>query len=165
MNAQSVKKGQKSPKGEKTKKFKYGTKVVFIQGAFDLINWGHIKAFKKAKSLGDFLIVGLNSNELIRQYKKRDAVLPWYQKKFIIESCKYVDKVIKMNDFSPIKVLKQYDVDVYVLTKEWKNTKTEEINYMESKGGKVSWSPRFKGVVCTSDIKKILLNEAKDGLI
>lgn len=140
-------------------------KIVFIQGAYEIINWGHIKAFQRAKLLGDYLIVALNSNELIKQYKKREPVLPWYQKKFIIESCKFVDKVVKANEFSPLKLLKKYDVDVYVLTREWQSTKSEEIAYMKSKGGKVSWSPRFKGVVCTSDIKRILLNEAKDGLM
>lgn len=138
-------------------------KIVFIQGAYDIINWGHIKAFKRAKSLGDYLIVALNSDELLRSYKKREPVLPFYQKKFIIESCKYVDKVIKATEFSPLKLLKKYDVSIYVITAEWKNTKIEEIHYMKSKGGKVSISPRFKGVVCTSDIKRILLEEAKKG--
>lgn len=137
--------------------------VVLIQGAYDIINWGHIKAFQRAKSLGDYLIVALNSNELIKEYKKREPVLPWHQKKFIIESCQFVDKVVKATEFSPMKLLKKYDVDVYVLTREWEHTKKEEISYIKSKGGKVSLSPRFKGVVCTSDIKRILLNEAKDG--
>ncbi len=39
-------------------------KIVFIQGAYEIINWGHIKAFQRAKKLGDYLIVALNSNEL-----------------------------------------------------------------------------------------------------
>ncbi len=132
-----------------------------LQGAFEIINWGHIKAFQRAKKLGDYFIVALNSNELIEKYKKRKPVLPWYQKKFIIESCQYVDKVVMAKDFSPLELLKKHKVDVYVLTKEWKGTKAEEIAYMKSKGGKISWSPRFKGVVCTSDIKKILLEEAR----
>lgn len=141
-------------------------KVVLLQGAFDLINWGHIKAFQRIKKLNpdSFFIVALNSDALLRDYKKREPVLPFYQKKFIIESCKYVDKVIKATEFSPLKLLQKYDVDVYVLTREWKHTKAEEIAYMKDKGGKVSFSPRFKGVVCTSDIKKILLKEANDGL-
>jgi glycerol-3-phosphate cytidylyltransferase len=136
-------------------------KIVLIQGAFDIINWGHIKAFQRAKSLGDYLIVALNSNELIKKYKGRDAVLPWYQKKFIIESCKFVDKVVISEKFSPLDLLKKYKVDVYVLTNEWKETKSEEIAYMKAKGGKVSFSPRFKGVVPTSKIKEILLKEAQ----
>ena len=154
---------QKQPERRLKMKKKFGTKVVYIGGAYDLLNWGHVKAFKRAKQLGDYLIVGLNSDELLREYKKREPVLPFYQKKFILESIKYVDKVVKVKDFSPMKILKKYDVDVYVLTKEWLDTKTEEIAYMKAKGGQVSFSPRFKGVVCTSDIKKILLEEARKG--
>lgn len=138
-------------------------KVVLIQGAFDIINWGHIKAFERAKSHGDYLIVALNSNALIAQYKGREAVLPWYQKKFILESCIYVDKVVKATEFSPLKLLKKHKVDVYVITREWTDTKDKEKAYMKKKGGRVVYSPRFKGVVPTSTIKRILLQEALDG--
>ena len=136
-------------------------RIVLLQGAFDIINWGHIKAFQRAKSQGDYLIIALNSNELVKAYKGRDAVIPWYQKKFIIESCRFVDKVVEATKFSPLELLQKYDVDVYVLTKEWAETKVAEIAFMKSKGGKISWSPRFKGVVPTSRIKEILLAEAK----
>lgn len=137
-------------------------KVVLLQGAFDIINWGHIKAFQRAKSQGDYLIIALNSNDLVRKYKGRACVLPYYQKKFIIESCVFVDKVVKATEFSPLKLLRRHKVDVLVLTREWKETKTKEIAYMKKKGGKVVWSPRFKGVVSTGQIKKILLQEAME---
>ncbi len=139
-------------------------KVVLIQGAFDIINWGHVKAMKLAKSYGDYLIIGLNSNELIKSYKQRDAVLPWYQKAFILRSLKYVDKVVKAEAFSPIELLRKYDVDVYCITEEWTSTKKAEFKFMESKpGGEIKYLPRFPGVIPTSEIKKILLNEEKEG--
>ena len=72
-------------------------RVVLLQGSFDIINWGHIRAFERAKSLGDFLIIALNSNPLFRSYKGV-PVLPYYQKKFIIESCRFVDKVVKATE-------------------------------------------------------------------
>ena len=137
-------------------------KIVFVQGAYDILNWGHVKAFERAKSYGDFLIVALNSDELLREYKKREPVIPFYQKKFILESIKYVDKVVKAENFSPLELLKKYDVDVYCLTREWESTKAIEIAFIKSKGGSIKWLPRFKGVVCTSDIKKKLLEEAMD---
>lgn len=140
-------------------------RIVFIQGAFDIINWGHVKAFERAKKLGDYLIVGLNSDKLVKDYKNRASVLPYYQKKKIIESLRFVDKVVPCNDFSPLKELKKYKVDVYVLTKEWESTKEKEISYMKKKGGKVSFSPRFKGVISTSQIKQILHQEYLDGIL
>lgn len=137
-------------------------KIIFLQGSFDLINWGHIKAFEEMAGIG-YVIIGLNSNELLKAYKKREPVLPWEQKKFIIESCKFVNEVVLAPEFSPLKLLKQHEVDVYCLTKEWEHTKAEEIAYMRSKGGEVYFLPRYEGVVCTSDIKRILLKEAQEG--
>lgn len=135
-------------------------KVVLLQGTFDILNWGHVRAFQRAKALGDYLIIALNTNALVKRFKRRNAVLPWYQKKFIIESCRFVDKVVRAPDFSPLKLLKRHDVSVYVLTREWESTKQKEIAYMKKKGGSVSFSPRFKGVIPTSKIKEILLKEA-----
>lgn len=164
MSVQNVKQLNKRHMKKQTKIRKSGIeRVVFLQGAFDLINWGHIKAFQKAKSYGDYLIIALNSDELLRKYKGREPVLPYWQKKFIIESCKFVDKVIKATEFSPLELLKKYDVDVYCITREWESSKKAEIAYITGRGGKVKFLPRFKGVIPTSKIKKILLEEAQSG--
>lgn len=164
MNARNVKQLNKLRMKKQSKIRKSGIKrIVFLQGAFDIINYGHIRAFKKAKSYGDYLIVALNSDELLREYKGREPVLPYWQKKFIIESCKFVDKVIKASEFSPLKLLKRYDVDVYCITREWESSKKTESEYIKSKGGEMKYLPRFKGVIPTSKIKKILLEEAQNG--
>lgn len=137
-------------------------RIVLFQGAFEIINYGHVRAFKRAKRLGDILIVALNTNRLLARYKGRKAVLPWSHKATILRSIKWIDKVVPAHDFSPMKLLKKYDVDVYVLTREWESKHAEEIAYMKAKGGKVSFSPRYAGVVATSDIKRILLEEEKE---
>ena len=136
-------------------------RVVYLGGTWDILNWGHVKAMQMCKTFGNYLIIGLNTNELVKQFKNRDCVLPYYQKEFILQSIKYVDEVIPVETFSPMEILKRYNVDVYCLTHEWENSKTAEIDYIQSKGGEIQFLPRFEGVVCTSDIKKILLNEAK----
>lgn len=137
-------------------------KVVLIQGAFDILNYGHIRAFKFAKSKGDYLIVALNTNRLIKKYKGRDAVVPWAQKKYIIESCKYVDKVIKASEASPLKLLKKHKVQVYIISQEWFNTKSVEIKHMKKIGGEVCISRRFNGI-STTLIKQRLLKEYLNG--
>jgi glycerol-3-phosphate cytidylyltransferase len=137
-------------------------KVVYVGGSYQIINAGHVKSFKKAHSFGDYLIVGLNTDELILDFKKQKSPLPYNQRKIILEGFKYIDKVIPVKEFNPLKILKKYKVDVYCLTREWESTKAIEIAYMKSKGGEVKFLPRFKGVICTSDIKKILLKEAKE---
>ena len=132
--------------------------IVLIQGTFDILNYGHIRAFELAKAQGDHLIVALNTNDLIRNYKGREPVMPWHQKKLIIEAIRHVDQVIPAPDFSPMGLLVQYDVDVYMVSPEWRDTKWDEIAYMEAKGGKVVFTRRFTGI-STSVIKERLLKE------
>lgn len=139
-------------------------RIVLFQGAWEIINWGHVKAFERAKKLGDILILALNTNRLLKKYKKRDAVLPWYQKKKILESIRWVDKVIPAHNASPLSLLKKYNADVFVLTKEWEHAHADSIAYMKAKGGKVVFSTYYKKVVSTSEIKRRLLAEAKDGV-
>ena len=138
-------------------------KKVLLQGTFEMINWKHVKALQLAKQRGDYLIVALNSNKLLKQYKNRLAVFPWKQKKFILESLRFVDKVVMAPEFSCLKLLRKYDIDVYVITQEWRKYKKMEFDYMKKKGGKVVVSPKFKGALSTSDIKRILLKEAQNG--
>lgn len=139
------------------------SKVVFIQGAFEIINYGHVLAFEWARKHGDYLIVGLNTNRLLEEYKKRKAVLPWEQKAHIIQSFRTVSKVVPCDNFSPIAQLYHFRVDVYVISEEWLSTKNGEIEYMKSVGGKTVICPRFPEVVSTSMIKARLLDEAMSG--
>jgi cytidyltransferase-like protein len=141
---------------------KSGIKVVLFQGTFDILNWGHVKAFEMCKSYGDRLIVALNSDKLVRSYKHREPVLPYYQKKFIIESIKFVDQVVPATHFSPLELLKKFKVDVYCIGSEWIESKTEEIKWIKSQGGEIRIIPEFNGVIHTSEIKKILLEEARN---
>ena len=134
---------------------------VFLQGAFDIINAGHILAFKRARNLGDKLIIGLNTDKLYLNYKDgRGPIIPYRERKIILEGIMWIDKVVPMNSFSPLSMLKKYDIDVFVLTKEWLNTKSEEIEYIKRKGGRISFSPRYK-IMCSSDIRKRVID--RDG--
>lgn len=136
-------------------------RVVLIQGAFEILNYGHIRAFEFAKAQGDYLIVALNSNKLIRRYKGREPVVPWRQKKLIIESLRMVGQVVVATEFSPLKLLKRHGVDVYVMSREWEGTKAAEVAYMRAKGGRVAFSRRFAGI-STTLIKERLLREHLD---
>jgi len=136
-------------------------KVVLLQGAFDILNSGHVRAMRLAKSKGHYLIVAVNTPELIRDYKKRVPILPYKQKKMIIEAIRWVDKVVPARHFSPMQLLRKYNVSVYMIAPEWLSTKAEEIAYMKSKGCKICMCHNYKGVIRSSDIKKTLLLEAQ----
>lgn len=136
-------------------------KTILIQGAFELLNSGHVRSFRRSKSYGDYLIVAINTPNLIGDYKNRKPLLSYKDKKIIVESIKYVDKVIPAPDFSPLKLLKKYDVDVYMIAPEWLDSKTEEIAYMKAKGGKIKMLHIYKNVVHSTDIRRMLLEQAK----
>lgn len=138
--------------------------IVLFQGAFEIVNVGHVKAFALAKSFGDYLIVAVNNNPLLKDYKKRQAVLPWSHKKQIVASNRHVDKVVEAKHFSPMGLLRKYKPAVYVIGSEWIPSKLKEIAYVKSYGGRIEISPRFRGVIPTSEIKRRLLAEAKAGL-
>jgi glycerol-3-phosphate cytidylyltransferase len=135
-------------------------KVVLLQGAFEIINNGHIKALKRARSEGDYLIVALNTDVLLSLYKGRQAVLPWKQKAEVLRGIRYVDKVVAAHLFHPLDLLRRYHVSVYCLTREWYSQHQQEIDYMHSIGGRVVILPRYRAVVYTSQIKERLLAEA-----
>lgn len=131
-------------------------KVVLLQGAFELLNSGHVRAMRLAKSQGDYLIVAVNTPDLIQDYKKRKPLLPYKDKKMIIEAIRYVDKVIPARNFSPLELLKKYDVNVYMIAPEWLETKAEEIAYMKAKGCKIKMCHNYKNVIRSSDLRRML---------
>lgn len=136
-------------------------KIVLIQGAFDILHAAHIRAFKFAKAQGDYLIVALNTDRLIKRYKTKRCLVPWQQRRIMIEACRYVDKVIPATEFSPLKLLKAHKVDVYVLSREWRHTKDVEFEYMKKSGGVVRFSARSR-TISSSAIKAKLLKEHLD---
>jgi cytidyltransferase-like protein len=66
---------------------------VFVSGCFDIIHGGHVKFFKSAKNLGDYLIVSFASDEVLLKYKNRVSALPMEHKRYLLENFKMVDKI------------------------------------------------------------------------
>jgi D-beta-D-heptose 7-phosphate kinase/D-beta-D-heptose 1-phosphate adenosyltransferase len=72
-------------------------KIVLVTGGFDPIHSGHIAYFKAAKSLGDYLVVGLNSDEWLER-KKGKAFMPWNERLCIVNNLRMVDEVYTFDD-------------------------------------------------------------------
>lgn len=135
-------------------------KIVLIQGAFEILNAGHVQVFKRCRAQGDYLIVALNTNRLLKKYKGRDAVLPWREKKIILEGLCSVNKVVPAHRPADRNLLDKHGVDVYCLSREWEMAHQEEINYMKQKGGEIFFTHDYK-ITRTRQIKKALLEEAQ----
>ena len=100
------------------KKYKIG----YIQGVFDLFHIGHLNLIESAKELCDYLVVAVNSDELVRTYKNKTPVICENERMRIVGALKSVDKVVKAEDRDKIKAAKEYNFNVIFMGDDWKGT-------------------------------------------
>lgn len=94
-------------------------KIVLTYGTYDLLHAGHINLLKRAKALGDYLIVGLSTDEF-NQIKNKDCFLPYAQRKAVLEAIRYVDKVIPEKHWEQkITDIKMHNVNTFVMGDDW----------------------------------------------
>jgi len=94
-------------------------KVIITYGTFDLFHIGHLRILKRAKSLGDYLIVALSSDNF-NILKHKQTSICYEHRKEILESIKYVDLVIKEDSWEQkINDIKKYNVDIFVMGDDW----------------------------------------------
>lgn len=127
-------------------------KKVITYGTFDILHYGHINLLKRAKALGDYLIVALSSDEF-NLMKNKISYFTYEQRKFILESCKYVDEIIPENNWEQkINDIKNYGIDIFVMGSDWEN----KFNFLK-KYCEVIYLPRTPDI-STTQIKKSLTN-------
>jgi glycerol-3-phosphate cytidylyltransferase len=102
-------------------------KIIYTSGTYDLAHFGHLNILKKAKALGDYLIVGVSTDALVSKYKKMKPIVCYKDRVAIIQELKCVDKVIKQEKFFDIKQLKKYNISTIVLGDDWKNKSFPEL--------------------------------------
>ncbi|MGG0888363.1 glycerol-3-phosphate cytidylyltransferase [Cytobacillus horneckiae] len=131
-------------------------KRVLTYGTFDLLHWGHINLLKRAKDLGDHLTVAISTDDFNR-IKDKKAYHSYENRKMILESIRYVDKVIPENDWDQkIQDVIDNKIDVFVMGDDWKGKFDFLKEYCE-----VIYLPRTVGI-STSQIKEDLL-EVRNG--
>lgn len=115
-----------------------GKKIVFTNGCFDIIHAGHVDYLEKAKSLGDFLVVGLNSDDSVKRLKgPTRPVNPLEQRKKVLQALKPVDLVIVFEEDTPERLIKEIKPDVLVKGGDWKIENIVGADFVMSYGGKV----------------------------
>jgi len=95
-------------------------KRVITYGTFDILHIGHINILKRAKALGDELIVGLSSDEFNSQ-KHKSSLLNYDNRKAVLESIRYVDMVIPETNWEQkILDIQKYNIDIFVMGDDWR---------------------------------------------
>ncbi|WP_323616839.1 glycerol-3-phosphate cytidylyltransferase [Erysipelothrix rhusiopathiae] len=127
-------------------------KKVITYGTFDLLHQGHINILKRAKALGDYLIVGISTDEF-NELKKKDSFHSFETRKYILEAIKYVDEVIAEETWDQkISDIKNNNIDVFVMGDDWEGKFDDLKAYCE-----VVYLPRTPHI-STTQIKEELNN-------
>lgn len=128
-------------------------KKVLTYGTFDLFHVGHLNVLRRAKELGDYLIVAVSSDEFNSQ-KGKTCFIKDTDRMAIVEAIKYVDKVIPETSWDQkIEDVKKYDIDVFVMGDDWTGKFDFLKEYCE-----VVYLPRTEGI-STTEIKEGLKNK------
>ncbi|OGC82673.1 MAG: glycerol-3-phosphate cytidylyltransferase [candidate division Zixibacteria bacterium RBG_16_43_9] len=136
---------------------KENKKVVFTNGCFDLLHRGHIEYLKKAKKLGDILIVGLNSDSSVKKIKGEGRpIQDQADRAVILASLYFVDYVCIFNELTPLKLISKLIPDILAKGGDWKVKDIVGKDIVESHGGKVLSIKMVKGKSTRNIIQTIL---------
>lgn len=135
-----------------------GKVIGFTQGTFDMFHIGHLNLLKHAREHCDYLVVGVNSDELVKAYKNKEVIVPLEERMAIVEAIRYVDEVIctdtldKVSAWNRVKFQKLFIGDDWKGNARWKKTE-EEIAPL---GAVVEYLPYTKDTCSTLLREKLL---------
>ena len=114
-------------------------KRIITYGTFDLLHYGHINLLKRAKALGDYLIVALSTDEFNENMKNKKTYFSYEQRKSLLEAVRYVDLVIPEENWEQKKTdIHEYHIDTFVMGDDWKG----KFDYLSDEGAEVIYLPR-----------------------
>ena len=136
-------------------------KRILTYGTFDLLHYGHIRILKRAKELGDYLVVALSTDEF-NATKGKKAYHSYETRKKMLEAIRYVDLVIPENNWEQkIQDIKDYKIDVVVMGDDWAGS--DKFDYLKEYC-EVKFNERTPGVSTTMIKNDLQLQETVDGV-
>ena len=136
-------------------------KRILTYGTFDLLHYGHIRLLKRAKALGDYLIVALSTDEF-NEIKGKKAYHNYETRKQMLEAIRYVDLVIpEQNWEQKIADVKKYEVDIVVMGSDWAGS--DKFDYLQDYC-EVVYLDRTEGVSTTKIKNDLKLQEPRNGI-
>ena len=127
-------------------------KRVITYGTFDLLHYGHINILRRAKELGDYLIVALSTDEFNWNEKRKKCYFSYEQRKQLLEAIRYVDLVIPETCWEQKHTdVYEYYIDTFVMGDDWEG----KFDFLREEGVEVVYLPRTPEI-STTQIKKDL---------
>lgn len=129
-----------------------GMKRVITYGTFDLLHYGHINLLKRAKALGDYLVVAISTDEFNWNEKQKKCYFTYEQRKALVEAVRYVDLVIPEENWEQKRTdVYEYHIDTFVIGDDWEG----KFDFLKEEGCEVVYLPRTPEI-STTQIKKDL---------
>ncbi|MDD3294001.1 MAG: D-glycero-beta-D-manno-heptose 1-phosphate adenylyltransferase, partial [Geobacteraceae bacterium] len=136
-----------------------GRRVAFTNGCFDLLHVGHVKYLQKARSYGDLLVLGLNSDASVRRLKgEKRPLIGQSERAHILAALDCIDYVVIFEEDTPIKLLETIRPHVLVKGGDYTPDRVVGKDLVESYGGRVELVDFVDGRSTTNIIEKILQN-------
>lgn len=133
-----------------------GKRIVFTNGCFDILHYGHVQYLENAKAKGDILIVGINTDASVKKIKgNRRPIVRQEDRAKIIAGLESVNYVTLFKESTPLKIIQAIRPDVLVKGADWVKDKIVGADFVLSYGGKVKNIKLAKGRSTTNLIKKI----------
>lgn len=134
-----------------------GKKIVFTNGVFDILHVGHLRYLQKARSLGDVLIVGLNSDRSVKKIKGASRpIIPEKERAEILASLEPVDYVVLFNEVTPNKLIEKIKPSIHVKGGDYRHKPLAEEKIVKELGGEIVFVDKVRGKSTTKIINKIL---------
>ena len=126
--------------------------VVYTSGTFDMLHINHLKMIEYARALGDILIVGVNTDELVAQYKST-PIIPFEERIALLKAIKGPDIVIQQKSLDHTDKVKKLNFDIFVVGDDWAG----KYDYLKKDGVDVIYFPYGDGI-SSSNLKKKIYN-------
>ena len=127
-------------------------KKVITYGTFDLLHYGHINLLRRARELGDYLVVVISTDEFNWNEKGKKCYFTYEQRKAMVEAIRYVDRVIPETCWEQKRRdMHDYDIDVFVMGDDWEG----KFDFLREEGVEVVYLPRTPEI-STTQIKNDL---------
>lgn len=125
--------------------------IGYTAGTFDMFHIGHLNLIRNAKSHCDYLIVGVNSDQLVQSYKNKKAIVPLEERLEIIRALKYVDEVIPVDTLDKKVIWDEKKFDLLFIGDDWKGSPRWEAtaNEMKQYGVETIFLPHTQGTNST----------------
>jgi rfaE bifunctional protein nucleotidyltransferase chain/domain len=142
---------------ELVKLHRKGKKVVFTNGCFDILHYGHARYLQEAKDKGDILIVGVNSDSSIKKIKgKNRPIVDQKNRLGLLAALTCIDYLVLFKEDTPLRLIKRIKPDIIIKGADWEKDKIVGSDFVKSYGGKVLTIKLVKGLSTTNLIDRIV---------